>query len=96
MTYYQVPKRSEIKIGSRVKIAEKKNYANGVITEGTVNAILTSKEDHPRGVKVRLTNGIIGRVQALGAEDPKPLSNNDNLNLPQTKIDYIPSEDELI
>lgn len=59
------PKRSAIKVGSKVWVIEKEHYGTNNYTQGIVAAILTSKEDHPRGVKVRLTDGVIGRVQWL-------------------------------
>ena len=60
-----VPKRSEIQAGMRVQIIEKQNQASGRLTEGTVDRILTSSPTHPHGIKVRLTNGKVGRVQAI-------------------------------
>ncbi len=51
------------KPGDRVKVIEKQNYGTGILTEGIVQDVLTHSEFHPRGHKVRLTNGIIGRVQ---------------------------------
>jgi len=59
------PKRSEIEPGSAVWIIEKENYRTNKFTQGFVKDILTSKENHPRGVKVRLTDGTVGRVQWL-------------------------------
>ncbi len=59
------PKRSEIKIGSAVWVIEKKNYGTNNYTQGFVAEILTSASSHPRGIKVRLTDGTIGRVQWL-------------------------------
>lgn len=49
--------------GDHVKIIEKQNYGSGVLTEGVVQGVLTHSEFHPRGHKVRLTSGVIGRVQ---------------------------------
>lgn len=49
--------------GDRVLVAEKINYESGELTEGIVKDVLTKKRFHPRGHKVRLTSGIIGRVQ---------------------------------
>lgn len=59
------PRRSEIKIGSAVWVIEKENYGTNTYTQGFVDRILTSKEWHPRGIKVRLTDGVVGRVQWL-------------------------------
>ena len=51
------------KQGDKVEIIQKKDCASGDLTEGVVKDILTKKQIHPRGHKVRLTSGIIGRVQ---------------------------------
>ncbi len=59
------PKRSQIKPGVAVWIIEKENYGTNDYKQGVVKDILTSKENHPRGVKVRLADGSIGRVQWL-------------------------------
>jgi len=59
------PKRSEIKIGALVWLIEKRNYGTNNFTRGRVRAILTSINSHPRGIKVRLEDGTIGRVQWL-------------------------------
>lgn len=72
--YNKVPKRREIKVGGRVKVLQKKDYVSGKITEGVVKRILTSKPIHPRGIKVLLTSGIVGRVQALGDQPVVPLN----------------------
>lgn len=65
--YHVVPPRDVIRPGVAVWVAEKKNYGNGILTPGIVQNVLTSKANHPRGVKVRLEDGTIGRVQALRA-----------------------------
>lgn len=59
------PKRNEIKPGSAVWIIEKENYGTRRYKQGLVKDILTSKPSHPRGIKVRLTDGLVGRVQWL-------------------------------
>jgi uncharacterized repeat protein (TIGR03833 family) len=60
-----VPKRSEIQAGMRVQIVEKQNQATGRLTEGIVARLLTSSPTHPHGIKVMLTDGRVGRVQAV-------------------------------
>ncbi|NTV30979.1 YwbE family protein [candidate division WWE3 bacterium] len=62
-----VPPRSAIAIGTTVWGLEKRNYASGVLTSGTVQRILTSKPFHPRGIKVMLQDGTVVRVQTLEA-----------------------------
>lgn len=57
--------RKNIKPGSRVKIVQKQHQRTGQLTEGVVKDILTSSAVHHRGIKVRLDNGIVGRVQEI-------------------------------
>lgn len=57
--------RSNIKPGIRVKIVLKKDQPTGVLTEGIVKDILTNSAVHPRGIKVRLEDGQVGRVQKI-------------------------------
>jgi len=57
--------RSDIKPGLRVKIVLKKDQPAGDLTEGVVKDILTSSPNHPRGIKVRLEDGQVGRVQVI-------------------------------
>lgn len=57
--------RKNIRVGARVKIVQKPHQRTGQLTEGVVKDILTSSAVHHRGIKVRLVNGIIGRVQEV-------------------------------
>lgn len=57
--------RSNIKIGSKVKIVLKKDQRSGTLTEGIVKDLLTSSPTHHHGIKVRLEDGQIGRVQEI-------------------------------
>lgn len=53
------------KIGDRVLIAPRPYAADRGIAEGIVAQILTKSSTHPRGIKVRLTSGEIGRVRTV-------------------------------
>lgn len=57
--------RANIKAGIRVNIVLKKDQRSGIFTEGIVKDILTSAPKHHRGIKVRLQDGQIGRVQEI-------------------------------
>lgn len=57
--------RKNILPGIKVKIVQKQHQRTGQLTEGTVKDLLTSSSVHPRGIKVRLTSGIVGRVQRI-------------------------------
>lgn len=57
--------RTDIKIGSKVKIILKKDQMTGKLTEGIVGRILTNSCQHPHGIKVMLQDGQVGRVQEI-------------------------------
>lgn len=57
--------RSNIKTGMEVGIVLKKDQRSGEITYGVVQNILTNSATHPHGIKVRLTDGQIGRVKEI-------------------------------
>jgi uncharacterized repeat protein (TIGR03833 family) len=57
--------RSEIKPGLKVKVVLKKDQRTGILTEGVVKDILTNAATHPHGIKVRLEDGQVGRVQQV-------------------------------
>lgn len=57
--------RSSVKIGTKVKIVLKQDQRSGKLTEGVVKDILTSSPSHPHGIKVRLTDGNVGRVKEI-------------------------------
>ncbi len=58
-------KRSDIKIGARVKIVLKQDQRSGRLTQGIVRDILTKSPNHPHGIKVRLESGLVGRVKEI-------------------------------
>jgi uncharacterized repeat protein (TIGR03833 family) len=60
-----IPQRIQIKPGIHVKIVLKSDQRSGKLTEGVVKELLTSSPTHPHGIKVRLTDGKVGRVQAI-------------------------------
>lgn len=57
--------RADIKPGMLVQIILKKDQRTGRLTEGVVKDLLTSAPYHSRGIKVRLTDGQIGRVAEI-------------------------------
>jgi len=57
--------RSNIKAGVHVKIVLKQDQQSGKLTDGIVKNILTNSPTHPHGIKVRLTDGKVGRVQTI-------------------------------
>jgi len=61
--------RKNIRQGAAVSIVQKQDQRNGKLTEGTVKEILTNSSSHPHGIKVRLADGRVGRVQKIRADD---------------------------
>lgn len=57
--------RENIKLGMKVLIVLKKDQKTGTLTEGVVKDLLTKVPKHHRGIKVRLEDGQIGRVQQI-------------------------------
>lgn len=57
--------RKNIKVGTNVRVVQKQDQRSGKLTEGTVANILTNSATHPHGIKVRLDNGIVGRVKEI-------------------------------
>ena len=57
--------RNQIKQGNQVKIILKHHQQSGKLTDGIVKDLLTKSSTHPHGIKVRLTDGKVGRVQFI-------------------------------
>ncbi|KAI0128197.1 hypothetical protein F4776DRAFT_199034 [Hypoxylon sp. NC0597] len=61
-----VPRTAQVIPGAIVNIVLKADQRTGRQVSGTVRDVLT-RGDHHRGIKVRLTDGRIGRVQSMGS-----------------------------
>ncbi|MER1985252.1 MAG: YwbE family protein [Solibacillus sp.] len=57
--------RKDVYAGREVDIILKKDQRTGTTTRGIVKDLLTNSSFHPHGIKVRLTDGQIGRVCAI-------------------------------
>lgn len=93
--YNQVPARDKIKIGEVVQVLQKKDYESGKITKGKVVRILTSLLTHPRGIKVMLDSGEVGRVQALNNDPIITLPEKGLDPIRNYQLDELPGEDDL-
>ena len=60
--------RANIKPGMTVLIVLKQDQRTGKLTKGTVKDILTKSQNHPHGIKVRLSDGQVGRVKEIVEE----------------------------
>ena len=58
-------KRADIQSGQKVSIVLKKDQRTGKLTKGTIKDILTKSATHPHGIKVRLEDGLVGRVKVI-------------------------------
>jgi uncharacterized repeat protein (TIGR03833 family) len=61
--------RATVRPGMTVDIVLKKDQRTGKRTRGVVQEILTRSATHPHGIKVRLRDGQVGRVQAIIDEE---------------------------
>lgn len=64
--------RKDIHSGLSVDIVLKKDQPTGKLTHGIVKDILTKSPVHPRGIKVRLQDGQVGRVQVIYDDKTSP------------------------
>lgn len=63
--------RNDVKPGLTVDIVLKQDQRTGKLTRGIVKELLTNSATHPHGIKVRLQDGQVGRVQAIiGGGEP--------------------------
>ena len=61
--------RKNIRAGLKVAVVLKQDQRTGRRTVGIVKDLLTNSSNHPHGIKVRLTDGQVGRVQEILAEE---------------------------
>lgn len=57
--------RKNITLGLKVAVVLKQDQRTGKQTLGVVKDILTNSPNHPHGIKVRLADGQVGRVQKI-------------------------------
>lgn len=57
--------RKDIRVGLVVEIVLKEDQRTGKLTQGIVAQILTKSLFHPHGIKVKLSDGQVGRVQNI-------------------------------
>ncbi len=61
--------RKNIRAGLEVAIVQKQDQRTGKQTVGIVKDLLTNSNFHPHGIKVRLTDGKVGRVQEILSQE---------------------------
>ena len=57
--------RKKVEKGTHVRVVRKEDQRSGKRTEGIVQDVLTRSANHPHGIKVRLTSGVVGRVKEI-------------------------------
>ena len=57
--------RKNVRPGTKVAVVLKQDQRTGRETVGVVKDLLTKSATHPHGIKVRLVDGQIGRVQKI-------------------------------
>ncbi len=88
-----VPKLTELRAGVGVKIVLKADQRTGRLTTGQISEILT-RGDHPRGIKVRLIDGKVGRVQSLSNASAGAVLGTPNLQAPAVTAPLATSQSE--
>ena len=61
--------REDIRLGQEVEIVLKADQRTGELTRGRVQEILTNSAFNPHGIKVRLADGQVGRIQNIFSPD---------------------------
>src|SRR4051812_34589473 len=96
-TMQRVPTTREVVPDARVNIVLKVDQPTGRTVSGTVKDVLT-RGNHPRGIKVRLADGRIGRVQSLASAATTSTStstsppDNNTLDTPPLTDEPIPED----
>jgi uncharacterized repeat protein (TIGR03833 family) len=58
-------RRADIRPGIDVMVELTEDKRTGRLTGGKVKEILTSSPMHPHGIKVKLKNGMVGRIKQI-------------------------------
>ena len=58
-------RRADVRPGIDVMVELTEDKRTGRLTGGRVKEILTSAPMHPHGIKVKLENGLVGRIKQI-------------------------------
>lgn len=75
----RVPTTSQVIPGAGVNIILKVDQPTGRTVSGYIQDVLT-KGNHPRGIKVRLTDGRVGRVQSMNSNPASGSADMESFN----------------
>ncbi|OCK96062.1 uncharacterized protein K441DRAFT_554007 [Cenococcum geophilum 1.58] len=84
-----VPTTAQVHPGTAVSIILKADQPTGRQVRGIVGELLT-RGDHPRGIKVRLRDGRVGRVQGLCGEAEALAAEEARVGRGSSLADYFP------
>ena len=76
-------------IGTSVSVIQKQDQGTGQLTSGTIAEILTNSTFHPRGIKVRLVDGTVGRISD-NSPDGAGLNSHSNSDDHDRNNDAVP------
>lgn len=79
-TMANVPTVQQVVPGASVSIVLKQDQATGHEVKGTVQDLLT-RGNHPRGIKVRLVDGRVGRVQRMASATNSPADQSRSISV---------------
>ena len=78
--------RADIAVGAEVDIVLKADQGTGRLTRGVVREFLTNSKHHPQGIKVRLVDGAIGRVErVVSGSGAAPDASKPSTSSPESK-----------
>ncbi|KAF6827537.1 MFS multidrug transporter [Colletotrichum plurivorum] len=83
----RVPTIATVVRGASVNIVLKADQPTGRTISGTVQDVLT-RGNHPRGIKVRLTDGRVGRVQSHAGAQPSGASTTEQQEFTGAAVGY--------
>lgn len=83
-----VPTTQQVKPGASVSIVLKADQATGREVQGVVQDLLT-RGDHPRGIKVRLQDGRIGRVQRMANSSAPSTTNTQQASVQNPQVTLV-------
>ncbi|HUV01022.1 MAG TPA: YwbE family protein [Bacteroidales bacterium] len=58
-------RRADVRPGIDVMVELKEDKRTGRLTGGKVKEVLTTAAIHPHGIKVKLENGLVGRIKQI-------------------------------
>ena len=81
-------------IGSTVSVVQKHHQGTDVLTSGIVSEILTNSDFHPRGIKVRLVDGTVGRIAIASSPQTTRTTHSNNYDYSTTTTEDEQQEED--